>query len=179
MALANFVLNSKLLLNRRRMPDPGRTEPPHVHPLLAALKLVCSHFLFEREDIKQDIFAIEQSQRVVYMTTQVAPLYKGPDRSDVNMEWFLHCLNFFRFHMVNAEIASLIDTMADLSPGQKPSAWRGGLKKGAYAMGRHWKGTYSFLDQREIQKLRALSEEDADQHHFIDKNVEEGKIQVS
>jgi hypothetical protein len=149
-----------------------------MNPLLAAIKLICSHFLFELEAGKH-VFGVEESQRVVYMATNTAPLYTGPKLTDVNMSWMLHCMQFFRNHMMNEEAASLHQAMEDLTPRQKPSAWQEPLRKGSYPLSQYWKGTYSFLDVPEISKLRKLSADDFGDNYFCDKNVDEGKIQVS
>ncbi|KAH3918232.1 hypothetical protein HBI56_143460 [Parastagonospora nodorum] len=174
--LRNFVLDSKILLNGRRAP-PARNEPDSVHPMLAAVKLMCSHFLFELEDANHQVFALEESQRVVYMATNKAPLYSGPSLSEINMDWVLHCLNFFRDHMMNEAAATLYDAVSELSPMQKPSAWQEPLRNGSYTLGSHWKGTYSFLDVPEITKLRKMSSDEDAEAFFCDKNVDEGKIQ--
>jgi hypothetical protein len=176
--LAKFVLNSKLLLNDRRAPPASRHEPNEVHPLLAAVKLICSQFLFSL-DGPNNVFGVEESQRVVYMATNVAPLYSGPKLTEVNMNWMLHCLQFFRNHMMNEDVASLYSAMEELTSGEKPSAWKEPLRKGSYPLSSHWKGTYAFLDMPEIMKLRKLSADQAADAYFCDKNVDEGKIQVS
>jgi hypothetical protein len=172
------VLNSQILLNNRRPPSAGRGEPNFVEPALAAIKLICSHFLFEIEGAKHNVFAVEESQRVVYMATNTAPMYKGPMQMEVNMEWILHCLHFFRHHMMNQDTATLYDAMGELSTRQKPSAWQEPLRKGSYALSSHWKGTYSFLDIPEVKRLRKLSPDQVGDEYFCDKNVDEGKVQV-
>ena len=139
---------------------------------------MCSHFLFELEGANH-VFAIEESQRVVYMSTNAAPLYGGPKLTDVNMTWVLHCMHFFRNHMMNEDVASLYHAMQDLSPRQKPSAWQEPLRRGSYPLSGHWKGTYAFLDVAEVAKLRRLSPDQVGDAYFCDKNVDEGKIQVS
>ncbi|KAF2832993.1 hypothetical protein CC86DRAFT_338057 [Ophiobolus disseminans] len=177
-ALLKFVLNSKLLLPTERAPAPSprRNEPKDVHNLLAAVKLMCSHFLFELEGANH-VFAAEESQQVVYMATNNAPLYGGVHKGEVNMNWMLHCMQFFRNHMMNEDVASLFHAMDDLSPRQKPSAWQEPLRMGTYPLGKHWKGTYSFLDVPEITKLRMLSPDQVGDAYFCDKNIDEGKIQ--
>lgn len=176
--LANFVLNSKMLLNTRRATGPPRNEPQGINAALAAVKLVCSHFLFELEGAKHNVFALEESQRVVYMSTNAAPLYEGPDMTMVNMEWMLHCLNFFRHHMMNEEAMTLHKVISELSPRQKPSSWQEPLRKGSYALGKHWKGTYSFLDTTEVAKLRRMTPDQVSDAFLCDKNIDEGKVQV-
>jgi hypothetical protein len=139
---------------------------------------MCSHFLFELESAKHNVFAVEESQRVVYMATNTALIYKGPTQTLVNMEWVLHCLHFFRHHMMNEEVATLYEAMSELSPRQKPSAWQEPLRKGSYPLSSYWKGTYAFLDPPEIKKLRKLSPDQVGDEYFCDKNIDEGKIQV-
>lgn len=139
---------------------------------------MCSHFLFELEGIKHDVFAIEELQRTVYLPTSAARIYKGPNLTDVNMEWLLHCMDFFRYHMMNEEAETLFQSVNALAMTQKPSAWREPFRQGAYPLSKNWMGTYSFLDVTEIKKLRSLTSDQISGHYFIDKNVDEGKIQV-
>jgi hypothetical protein len=176
--LMNFVLNSKILLNDRRAPPPARGEPNKVDPALAAIKLMCSHFLFELEGAKHNVFAVEESQRIVYLATNKAPMYSGPTMTTVNVDWILHCLHFFRHHMMNEEVATLYGSLDELSSRQKPSAWQEPLRTGSYPLSSHWKGTYSFLDMPEVDQIRKLSADEAGSKYFSDKNVDEGKVQV-
>ncbi|KAJ8109151.1 hypothetical protein OPT61_g7670 [Boeremia exigua] len=179
--LLEFVLNSRILLNDRRAPE-SRTRSEHngqkeINPVLAAVKIMCSSLLFEHDDLKHHVFAIEQLQRATYAATNKAPIYEGLKFTEVNMEWIMKCLDFFRYHMMNKETMTLSDAMEDLSALQKPTAWQQSLKNGAVPLSRHWKGTYSFLDPNEQRKLRALPDDDDSDVYFSDKNIDEGKIQ--
>ena len=176
--LFDFVRNSKLLLHPRRPTRPPRKSPDYVHPALAAVKLMCSHFLFELDNVKHGFLGVEESQRVVYMATNSAPLYSGPTRTDLNMQWILHCMNFFRHHMMSQEAGTLYEVMNDLCAYEKPSAWQEQLHPGTAPLHKHWKGTYSYLDVSELAKLRRLSPDQLSDDFFPDKNVDEGKIQV-
>lgn len=175
-------MNSKVLLNDRRPPEElSRTEKgekKEINPMLAAVKIMCSPLLFEHENIKHHIFAAEELQRAVYASTNKAPIYEGLNHTNVNLEWIMKCLDFFRYHMMNKEIMTLCDAMEDLSASQKPTAWQEPLRKGAFPLSKHWKGTYSFLDPNEQRKIRTLSKDDDDEFHASDKNIDEGKIQV-
>jgi hypothetical protein len=177
-----FILSSKILLNDRRPPEESaraeKQENKDMNPMLAAVKIICSPLLFEYENIKHHVFAVEQLQRAVYASTNQAPIYEGLDHTELNMNWILKCLDFFRHHMMNQEVVTLGDAMEELSVLQKPTAWQGPLKKGTFPLSKHWKGTYSFLDPAEQRKIRALSDEDDSDTYFSDKNVDEGKIQV-
>ena len=172
------MANSKILLNDRRAPPPGRNEVECVGGVLLAVKLMCSHFLFELQGRIQHIFGMEESQRAVYTASNYAKIFHGPSHTAVNMDWLSHCLNFFRHHMMSEDARTLHGNMSELSEAQKPSAWQEALNTGAYPLGRHWKGTYAFLEASEIAKLRRMDPDKACSEYFMDQNVDEGKIQV-
>jgi hypothetical protein len=138
---------------------------------------MCSQFVFsETEGLKHNIFAFEEAQHAVYQSALAAPLFPGTSTlTEVNMGWMLHTMNFFRHHMMNADAQTLFDKIEELEVSQKPSAWREPLPQGAYPLSKHWRGTYSFLDNPEVQKLR---KQGPGVELYIDKNVDEGKIQV-
>lgn len=178
-----FILNSKLLLNDRRPPqdadrlDKGKKKG--MNPMLAAVKVMCSPLLFAHEHSKHHVFAVEMLQRTVYAATNKAPLYEGIHLTEVNMEWVMKCMDFFRHHMMNHEVLSLTDAMEDLTALQKPTAWQEPLRNGPYPLSRGWRGTYSYLNPNEQRKLRLLADDDDESEAFFsDKNIDEGKIQV-
>jgi len=180
--LFDFIKSSKILLQDRRAPPAiqksDKAGAKEISPLLAAIRIVCSCLLFEHEDMKYHVFAIEQLQRAAYAASTKAPIFEGLHLTDINMEWTMKCLDFFRYHMINEDASALTYTMEELSPLQKPTAWQGTLKNGAVPLSKTWKGTYSFLDPREQRKLRNLSADDDIDAYFTDKNIDEGKIQV-
>lgn len=178
----DFIKSSKILLQDRRAPPAiqksDRAGAKEISPLLAAIRIVCSCLLFEHEDMEYHVFAIEQLQRAAYAASTKAPIFEGLHFTDINMEWTMKCLDFFRYHMINEDASALSYTMEELSPLQKPTAWQGTLKNGALPLSKTWKGTYSFLDPKEQRKLRNLSADDNSDAYFTDKNIDEGKIQV-
>jgi hypothetical protein len=180
--LFEFIISSKILLQDRRAPpalqQPEETGAKEISPLLAAIRMICSCLLFEHDDMRYHVFAIEQLQRAAYAASNKAPIFEGPHLTDINMEWTMKCLDFFRYHMINEDASALSYTMEDLSPLQKPTAWQGALNNGAVPLSKTWKGTYSFLDPKEQRKLRNLSADNDSLEYFPDKNIDEGKIQV-
>lgn len=78
--------------------------------------------------------------------------------------------------MMNEEAQTLFYKIDELYATHKPSPWREPLRQGAYTLSRYWKGTYAFLDHSEVQRLR---KQGPGHEIYIDKNVDEGKIQVS
>ena len=177
-----FIKSSKILLQDRRTPPAtqksDKAGAKEISPLLAAVRIICSCLLFEQDDMKYHVFAIEQLQRAAYAASNKAPIFEGLHLTEINMEWTMKCLDFFRYHMINEEASALTYAMEDLSPLQKPTAWQGTLKNGAVPLSKTWKGTYSFLDPKEQRKLRNLSDDNDSMDYFSDKNIDEGKIQV-
>jgi len=155
-----------------------KNEKKEINPLLAAVKIICSSLLFEYNDLKHHVFAIEQLQRAAYASTNKAPIFESLTFTDVNMEWIMKCLDFFRYHMMNRENFTLADAVEDLSALQKPTAWQESLKNGALPLSKYWKGTYSYMDPKEQKKLRALADDDDSDTYYHDHNIDEGKIQV-
>jgi hypothetical protein len=143
--------------------------------MLAAVKVMCSQFVFEIQDLKHNIFAFEESQYAVYQPAISAPIFPGTTLAVVNMDWILHSINFFRHHMMSEEAQSLFDKIDELDVREKPSVWREPLCQGAHPLSKYWKGTYSFLEHNEVQRLRRQG---PGVEVYIDKNVDEGKIQV-
>lgn len=176
--LLEFVVRSKLLLNDRCLPPPGRNELDCVDPMLLAVKLMCSHFLFELEGVPHHVFGMGESQQAVYTASNHAKMFHGPTHTSVNMEWLSHCLNFFRYHMMSEDAQTLHGSISELSEVQKPSVWQEPLRTGAYPLVRHWKGTYAFLEASEVAKIRRIDPAKPCSEYFHDKNVDEGKIQV-
>ncbi|KAF1835515.1 hypothetical protein BDW02DRAFT_523110 [Decorospora gaudefroyi] len=168
--LMNFIRNSRLLMDDRRPPQGPVSS---VHETLLAVKLMCSQFIFDLSGLEHNIFAFEESQYAVYRSSIAAPLFTG---TNVNMEWIMHCMKFFRHHMMNEEAQTLFDKIQELDVSQKPSAWREPLRQGAYPLSKYWKGTYSFLDNKEVMRLRCQG---PGEEVYIDKNVDEGKIQLN
>ena len=177
--LKEFVLQSKLLLGGKR-PPPSKPNDP-ASDSIAAIRIMLTHFLFDQATPSGSWFAIDDAQRAVYAATNAAPIYLGPNKDVVNMEWMLQCLNFFRYYMTTPEASQLHDAMEDLEANQRPSAWREPLKSGSYPLASCWKGTYSFLEHNELVRFRkyASSKDDDGGKVFTDMNVDEGKIQVS
>ncbi|KAF2260824.1 hypothetical protein CC78DRAFT_384489 [Lojkania enalia] len=170
--LIRFILNSRLFFNTRRLPSPSRA--PGINPTLVAIQLMCAHFLFSLDGFKQNILSFDLSQQLVYATSITAPIFTGPHKVEVNLVWVLHCLNFFRSYMVGDQVmGKVIATMVD---GERPSGWRGRLTDGAAPLSRHWKGTYAFLDEKELAAIRQMGEED-DCLFVSDRNVDDGCVQ--
>lgn len=177
--LKQFVMQSRLLLGGKRPPPPIDDKPACVSDSLAAVRLMATHFLFDQVTPPGSWFAIDDAQKAVYAATNMAPLYLGPKKNTLNMDWVLQCLNFFRYYMTTPDASLMCEAMDDLDESQKPSAWREPLKSGSYPLSSHWKGTYAFLDHHDLARFRRYTNSKQDYDRiFTDLNVDEGKIQV-
>ena len=137
-ALKQFVLSS------RNFTDVNRLGPrsASLSPQLAALQLMCAHFMLDEKIGTEDVYSFEVSQKAVYESAKVAPIFHGFNDLQVNMEWVLHALNFFRYHMMRECENTLYVPFHDLSGLQKPLAWKTRLQDGSHKLGGDWMGTY-------------------------------------
>lgn len=60
------------------------------------------------------------------------------DKPDLN--WFLHAVNFWRFHTKNQAEGGLGWCYPELPKSSLPRAWMGKLKEGTQALAPRWKG---------------------------------------
>lgn len=173
-------MNSLLLLGGKRVPPAKGNEKKDVHPTLAAVQLMCAHFIFGLFG-RHQVIGFDESQKAVYAPTNAAPIFKGDKSNEVNMEWCLHCFNFFHFYMTTPDVSLLYDSMEDLNDGDKPSAWREPLKAGSQPLSGAWKGTYAYLNPPDIKRIRDYAKGEKQPRPgdeiFSDANVEDGNIQ--
>ena len=76
-----------------------------------------------------------------------SPMFLDRDRFRVNVDFFLHTANFFKYHMTNEGEQTLYPLMRQLEEDQKPRAWEGPIKQArgvplVKKLGSHWKGSY-------------------------------------
>ncbi|RMY55608.1 hypothetical protein D0863_13257 [Hortaea werneckii] len=95
------------------------------------------------------------SQQVVYGTTSEHPIFGGCNGLDINMEWVVHHLNFWKYHMVRSEENTLYRAFKSLSPNETPRFWDHQLKLGGSKLGKHWKGSYAYVEREEVAMIRA------------------------
>ncbi|KAF2739843.1 hypothetical protein EJ04DRAFT_425903 [Polyplosphaeria fusca] len=177
--IVRFILNSKLFLGLKRIDSPSSPEEQGAYRAVAAVQLMCAHFLFNLADFDHDILSFDLSQKIVYETTVKAPIFGGSHNSQINFEWILHCLNFFRSHMMSQTQATMCDAFRMMTPGEKPSAWQAPLQHGCYPLAKNWRGTYAYLDIHELELIREISKKTKKgvfNHVFMDKNIEDDKF---
>ncbi|KAF2722854.1 hypothetical protein K431DRAFT_283679 [Polychaeton citri CBS 116435] len=145
------------------MSNVTKTTP--VNPLLytiqvlmtpALLSLDDSHFLF-----RNTLWSFPRSQQMAYSSAAEWPIFGGASGLDVNMEWVLHNVNFWRHHTTRRHEATLHHAFSELSVDEMPQFWDERLAQidkhadPSKRIGRLWKGSYAYIDRSEVRKMRA------------------------
>jgi hypothetical protein len=107
------------------------------------------------------VLAFDESQRAAYLSMADAPLFTGFHGTDVNVEWAMHVVNFFRYHFLKTEQHTLYEAYKEMSEKSNglalPQFWRDPISDEPrdVPMGKEWKGTYgeSFQDMRPCPML--------------------------
>lgn len=107
-----------------------------------AIQLILSHLQLDLS-FKRDVKGFGEAQRVVYSHPRKAILFLDK-KGTINIEHFLHVVNFFKHHMKTETENTLYPLLCDLDEDERPSAWERPLtSSGSIEMlGRNWKGSY-------------------------------------
>ncbi|OJD37688.1 uncharacterized protein BKCO1_60004 [Diplodia corticola] len=149
--------------------DPATNKYSHA---LAAVQLMCAPTILKHPG---NIYGFEDSQVWAYATIKTAPIFGGYNKTMINMEWVLHVMNFFKFHIGKSDENTLFDPFNSLAASEKPSYWQGPLHNGPANLGVHWKGTYSYLDREEMKQIRSGIRQE---RVLIDRNVDHGEAAI-
>lgn len=155
--------------------SPKKKQYKTHHGFFAAVQLICAQLLLQENVFKYSICSFEESQLLMYVhhITGKQPMFRHESGGlRVNMDWALHCVNFFRHHIVGQEWGSLRQSMDELDVEERPSAWRTPLENGLSSFPRNWKGTYSYIEQAELDRIRTQGNSE---EHFSDRNLEDGE----
>lgn len=92
-----------------------------------------------------EVYGFEYSQKMVYECARRAPIFNR--RHQVNMEWVVHTINFFKYHMLRSEEHTLYGVYSALDDASRPKPWKQQLKPGLRELNGLWKGTYGRLSE--------------------------------
>lgn len=96
------------------------------------------------------------SQAAVYSTPTTKPIFGGPHGLDIDMEFVLHNINFWKYHMIREVEQTLYYPFQDLEDDERPRWWSSKLQQGEQLkLGKHWKGSYAYIEREEISSLRS------------------------
>ena len=102
-------------------------------------------------------FGFPDSQVAVYSTRDQNPIFIGCNGLDVNMEFMLHNLNFWKYHMVRETENTLFYAFDELGDCDRPRWWSSQLQNEPASrknLGKHWKGSYAYVDREDIEDVR-------------------------
>lgn len=152
----------------------GRCDPvtKSYNHTLAAVQLMCTPSILTEPG---NVYGFEDSQVWAYATIRTAPIFGGFNKTEINMEWILHVMNFFKYHMKKHEENTLFEPFNKLTKAEQPSYWQSHIHNGPMALGVHWKGTYAYLDRDEMRQIRSGSR---DGKVLIDRNVDHGDASI-
>ncbi|KAL9053507.1 MAG: hypothetical protein Q9162_004745, partial [Coniocarpon cinnabarinum] len=131
-------------------------EPKNLHhkrrPLLTAVQILLSFVSFDLSTNPRT-FSFPQSQVKVYATPYRKPIFLGQNRSQIDLMWVLHVINFFKHYFTTPHTA-LEDVYTDLTRAEHVQPWSHKLKSGVTPLSYGWKGIYAYLMQNEVDSLR-------------------------
>lgn len=122
-------------------------------PLLTAIQIALSHLRFT-PTIPTRAFSFGVTQKAMYATATEEPIFKGQNKIDVNLNWVLYAVNFFKYHFTTSENQELSNDYDSLTPFEKIKVWRRPLTDGAHALGKRWKGAYAYLEHNDVERIR-------------------------
>ena len=138
------------------MPTARIEDVPRLAALLKTIQIVCAPMLLSFEPhLEKWILGFPQSQAVVYSTPTQWPIFTGSYGLDVNMDFVLHNINFWRYHMIQEFEHTLFQAFSELECDERPRWWTSNsLKSTTPKLGRHWKGSYAYIEREDMASMR-------------------------
>lgn len=133
------------------------------------LLLLSAYTLDIVENGDSHVYDFPESQRVAYAAVSRRPIFKGLNKMEVDTDWALHLVNFFRGHVLRPVENTLHRRIAELALNERPQMWNKKLSNSPSRLGEWWKGTYAFLEQDEVRWIR---NKETWNRIFQDKNVD-------
>lgn len=164
MAVQHFIKTSNILDNVLR-PIKGSDGPTR---FLATVQVCLSKWALDPA-FYHETYQFNRSQVAMYASAVEEPMFLGFNKTEVNMRWLLHCMNFFKYHTMREDEQTLFEPYRNLRQEERPGVSHAPIKGGQQKLGRYWKGTYSYLERQEVLQLRnGTMKED----YFMDKNID-------
>lgn len=170
--IINFIGSTNIvncMLKRCSVPLGGRhtrgSSSP-ANPLLYTIQVMLAPALLSANpSINHDGYAFPDSQRSVYGLKEAYPIFGGVNGLDINMEWALHQINFWKYHMMRKEECTLHPAYEALEDFERPHFWIEQLRQESAQttgrkLGKHWKGSYAYIEREEVAAMRAGLNED-------------------
>jgi hypothetical protein len=158
--------------------EEKRTNDLESNKLLRAIQIMLAPYTLRQGQPDAVAWSFPDSQYDVYAATPDRPIFLGCDKVNVNMDWVLHQINFWKYHMNREEECSLFIPYESLPASEAVPWWDGpigpsAVTAGTSVIGKNWKGAYGFLQHGDLARVRASPDHTA---HVIDEfnNEESG-----
>ncbi|EGP92044.1 unnamed protein product [Zymoseptoria tritici ST99CH_1A5] len=149
-ALVEFAKKENITFN----PNLG-TRSARPNPLLEIVQVMLAPFMLDLSSTSiVPVTGYLASQNIVYSIPESRPIVLGG--IDVDLEWVLHQINFWRHHLTSEAESSLFYEYDELEPHKKPRFWTEQLHaKHKPDIGRLWKGSFANVDCADLPFVRA------------------------
>lgn len=117
-----------------------RSNHPVLTDLFQIIQVVFTHWSLDLS-LNCPTYSFEISQKAVYSHPNKTPMFKNK-MSTVNVNYLLHIVNFFKYHITCKEEGTLQSFFEELAEDQKPRAWENHIDQGLRKVGTTWLGTY-------------------------------------
>ncbi|KAK4543661.1 hypothetical protein LTR36_005306 [Oleoguttula mirabilis] len=178
--ILRFIVNQDLL-EVVFLPDRRSSKDVHCLPkqLLQTIQVMLAPAMLSLEyrHLLSSHFGYPQSQYTAYGTATEHPIFGGCNNLDINMEWVLHHLNFWKYHMVRRDEQTLYNAFKDLDDDETPRFWNQRLKTGGNKLGTYWKGCYAYVEREVILDIRAGLGQDGMIQDEFNGEADEGSFQ--
>lgn len=140
--LSRFALEHGLLTDVCRV---FRSDAKN--PVLIVLQLILVHVNLGLDVRRQPLcqtLGFDCSQKIVYETVLKQPIFMN-SYTTVNVDFLLHCVNFFKYHLTRKETMTAYEAYRDLPTDYLPQGLQGNLHNDGYELGKKWMGTFGML----------------------------------
>ncbi|EFQ85793.1 hypothetical protein PTT_19150 [Pyrenophora teres f. teres 0-1] len=150
--LREFLSRSRFINDNRRAPLPTGSGPVLVDEKLAATKIVSFQLIFDIKGLTQKVFAFQETQFAVYRHHTLLNIF-NTNHKKANLQWFLHCMNFWRHQMKSPYMDTLYGVIEALDEENRPSAWREPITQDVKPLSKNWRGTFAYLNYQDYHAL--------------------------
>ena len=108
---------------------------------LEIIQLMLTHWSFDLS-LKNKSYGFTLSQHTVYAHPQVQPLFLDAGKNEMNVGYFLHVVNFFKYHFTTKDEQTAFREYKALDKDEKLKGWNKPLTQGLQKLGSNWHSSY-------------------------------------
>ncbi|KAF2161817.1 hypothetical protein M409DRAFT_27873 [Zasmidium cellare ATCC 36951] len=150
---------------RPQLQHRQRTGNVQPDPLLQTIQVLLTSQLLKL-DSELTPWGFPESQQQAY---NFRKMWKKSGGLSLDMEWLLHQVNFWRYHMLREDEITLCHAYCQLDASEYPRYWGKQLTNHPQStgiVGRHWKGSWAYLSPEEVEEIREYGPNETIQDQF-------------